>query len=259
MFQPTDHNVDLSEEEFRLLRDFIHERFGLFFDDNQRASLRTRLAGRLSGLDLVSFEDYYHYLRFGPQRTEEQQRMVTHLTNNETYFYRDPYQLQAFAREILPALAESNRAERRLRLLSAGCSTGEEAYTLAALVRESGLFEGWDVEIVGSDSFKGAVRSAVKRLRVTHQPVGLIIDHHYHAWVMTGFEASADPKVDSSFVVQAVYIMGPLYPRPQQSNGLDPPPDTRLTRRELAHYLNTYIDHLKPNGPWEGKYVTIQP
>ena len=79
MFQPTEHNVDLSEEEFRLLRDFIHERFGLFFDDNQRASLRTRLSGRLASLDLLSFEDYYHYLRFGPQRVQELQRMVTHL------------------------------------------------------------------------------------------------------------------------------------------------------------------------------------
>ncbi len=117
----------------------------------------------------------------------------------------------------------------------------------------------YNYRIVGSVSFKNAIRSAVKRLRTTGQPVGLIIDHHYHAWVMTGFDATADPEVDSSFVVEAVYIMGPLYPRPRQSNGLDPPPDTRLTRQELGHYLNTYIDHLKPNSPWEGKYVTIQP
>ena len=127
---------------------------------------------------------------------------------------------------------------------------------VAALHHFGGLY---NYEIVGSESFKSALRSSIKRLRTTGQPVGLIIDHHYHAWVMTGFEASADPKVDSSFVVKAVYIMGPLYPRPRQSNGLDPPPDSRLTRRELGHYLNTYIDHLKPNSPLEGKYVTIQP
>jgi len=75
VFQPTDHNVDLSEEEFRLLRDLVHERFGLFFDDNQRSSLRSRLTGRLASLDLHSFEDYYHYLRFGPQRGEELQQL----------------------------------------------------------------------------------------------------------------------------------------------------------------------------------------
>jgi hypothetical protein len=114
-------------------------------------------------------------------------------------------------------------------------------------------------KIVGSVSFKNALRGAVDRLRATGEPVGLIIDHHYHAWVMTGFDATADPARGNDFEVTAVYIMGPLYPRPRQSNGLDPAPDTRLTRNELKKYLNTYIDAIKPHGPWEGKYVTIQP
>lgn len=154
MFQPTDHNVDLSEEEFRLLRDLIHDRFGLFFDDNQRSSLRSRLTGRLATLDLSSFEDYYHYLRFGPQRAEELQRMVTHLTNNETYFYREMPQLQVFAETVLRELKEvkTSAGQRSLRVLSAGCSTGEEAYTLAMMVYDSGqFFWSWDVQVIGMD------------------------------------------------------------------------------------------------------------
>ena len=154
MFQPTDHNVDLSEEEFRLLRDLIHERFGLFFDDNQRGSLRSRLTGRLATLDLDSFEDYYHYLRFGPQRAEELQQMVTHLTNNETYFYREMPQLQVFAETVLREVkeAKTSNGQRSLRVLSAGCSTGEEAYTLAMMVYDSGqFFWGWDVQVIGMD------------------------------------------------------------------------------------------------------------
>ena len=154
MFQPTDHNVDLSEEEFRLLRDLIHERFGLFFDDNQRGSLRSRLTGRLATLDLGSFEDYYHYLRFGPERAEELQRMVTHLTNNETYFYREMPQLQVFAETVLRAVKEvkTSNGQRTLRILSAGCSTGEEAYTLAMIVYDSGqFFWSWDVQVIGMD------------------------------------------------------------------------------------------------------------
>jgi chemotaxis protein methyltransferase CheR len=95
LFRPSDHDAELSEEEFRLLREFIHERFGLFFEENQRASLRSRLAGRLSGLGLSSFEDYYRYLRFGPQRVEEEARMISHLTNNETYFFREDYQINS--------------------------------------------------------------------------------------------------------------------------------------------------------------------
>ena len=163
MFQPTDHNVDLSEEEFRLLRDLIHERFGLFFDDNQRASLRTRLAGRLATLDLLSFEDYYHYLRFGPQRGDELQRMVTHLTNNETYFYREAPQLHVFAEIVLREIkdAKSGGANRTLRVLSAGCSTGEEAYTLAMMIYDSGqFFWNWDVQVIGMDVDQVALEKA---------------------------------------------------------------------------------------------------
>ena len=163
MFQPTDHNVDLSEEEFRLLRDLIHERFGLFFDDNQRASLRTRLAGRLATLDLLSFEDYYHYLRFGPQRGDELQRMVTHLTNNETYFYREMPQLQVFAETVLREIKEAKASgpDRTLRVLSAGCSTGEEAYTLAMMIYDSGqFFWNWDVQVIGMDVDQVALEKA---------------------------------------------------------------------------------------------------
>jgi len=156
VYHPSDHDVDLSEEEFRLLRDFIHERFGLYFEDGQRASLRSRLVGRLASLDLMSFEDYYHYLRFGPQRPEELERMVSHLTNTEPYFFREMPQLQVFADHVLRSLKERKLTEasprRTLRVLSAGCSTGEEAHTLAMIVYDSGqFFWNWDVQVVGVD------------------------------------------------------------------------------------------------------------
>jgi chemotaxis protein methyltransferase CheR len=154
MFHPSDHNVELSEEEFRLLRDFIHEHFGLFFDDGQRGSLRSRLAGRLASLGLASFEDYYHYLRFGPQHIEERDRMATHLTNNETYFYREMPQLQVFTDAVLKSLKDRKtaRGDRTIGVLSAGCSSGEEPYTLAMILYDSGLFFwNWDVQVTGMD------------------------------------------------------------------------------------------------------------
>jgi chemotaxis protein methyltransferase CheR len=163
MFHPSDHDTALSEEEFRLLRDFIHERFGIYFEDNQRASLRSRLVGRLASLDLVSFEEYYQYLRFGPQRAEERERMVSHLTNNETYFYRESTQLQVFAEHILRQIKERKAAEgsRTLRILSAGCSSGEEAHTIAMIVYDSGqFFWGWEVQITGMDVDPAALEKA---------------------------------------------------------------------------------------------------
>ena len=159
--------MDLTEEEFRLLRDFVHERFGLFFDDGQRSSLRSRLEGRLASLDLLSFEDYYHYLRFGPQSAEEVGRMISHLTNNETYFFREAPQLQVFADPVLRDIKERKAAtgDRALRVLSAGCSSGEEVHTLGMIIHDSGqFFWSWDVQVHGMDVDAAAVEKARRGL-----------------------------------------------------------------------------------------------
>jgi chemotaxis protein methyltransferase CheR len=154
MWEAPDREIELSEEEFRLLRDFLHETFGLYFDDRARSVLRSRLLGRLASLELRSFEDYYHYLRFGPQRAQELESMVSHLTNNETYFYRETTQLKVFAENVLRSLKERKTAtgDRRLRVVSAGCSTGEEALSLAMILFDSGqFFWNWDLQVVGID------------------------------------------------------------------------------------------------------------
>ena len=165
-----DHDAELSEEEFRLLRDFVHERFGLYFDESQRGSLRSRLAPRLALLGLLSFEDYYRYLRFAPERSEEQQRMVSHLTNNETYFFREQPQLTVFATHVLRAIKDlkARTGEKRLHALSAGCSTGEEPLTLGMILFDSGqFFWGWDVRVTGLDVDEAALEKA--RRGVYHQ------------------------------------------------------------------------------------------
>jgi chemotaxis protein methyltransferase CheR len=157
-----DHGAELSEEEFRLLRDFVHERFGLYFDESQRTSLRSRLAPRLALLGLASFEEYHRHLRFAPERAEEEQRMVSHLTNNETYFFREQPQL-GFSTHVLRAIKErkAGSGEKHLHALSAGCSTGEEPLTLGMILFDSGqFFWGWDVRVTGLDVDGAALEKA---------------------------------------------------------------------------------------------------
>jgi chemotaxis protein methyltransferase CheR len=141
----------MSEEEFRLLRDLVHVHCGIYFREDMKYLLARRLAPRLAALGLRGFDEYYRHLRFDPGADGELDAATDLLTTNETYFFRAPLQLRAFAREILPTAAKELAPIRRLRILSAGCSTGEEPYTLAVIVKDSGLFEGWDVEIVGAD------------------------------------------------------------------------------------------------------------
>ncbi|MBN2194330.1 MAG: protein-glutamate O-methyltransferase CheR [Polyangiaceae bacterium] len=150
----------LRAEEFRLLRDLVNERFGLHFDDEAVLSFERRLGERVIALDLAGFEDYYSYLRFNPNGAAELEETVEALTTNETYFFRQEYQLRCFRNEVLSRLADENRVRRRLAIWSAGCSTGEEAYTIAMLVHESGLFSGWDVRVVGSDISRRSIAIA---------------------------------------------------------------------------------------------------
>ena len=141
----------LQEQTFRLVRERFHERFGLWFHDDLRFLLELRLGPRLALLGLRDFDAYQRFLRLDPRGPAELFDAVEVLTTNETYFYREPEQLRAFELELLPVLQRERSEARRLRLLSAGCSTGEEVYTLAALLLDSGRFEGWDLEVLGVD------------------------------------------------------------------------------------------------------------
>jgi chemotaxis protein methyltransferase CheR len=145
--------IEMSEEEFRLIRDVIHGHCGLFFDGDTKYLLEKRLAKRLPLHQLQGFKDYYHFLKYDRKKDQELSDLMDVLTTNETYFFREAFQLKALTDEILPELKEvkQERGEKTLRIWSAGCSTGEEPYTIAMLVLEMDCFRGWRVEIVGTD------------------------------------------------------------------------------------------------------------
>lgn len=150
----------LRADEYRLIRDLVSERLGIWFGPDSRLSLERRLRERLTVRGLSSYGDYYQLLKYSPLAHEEWEEASELLTTHETYFFREDYQLRAFKNELLPMLAERGKQRRRLQVWSAGCSTGEEAYTIAMLVLESGLFEGWEVRVYGSDLSKKCIAAA---------------------------------------------------------------------------------------------------
>lgn len=155
--------IPLPDDIFRLLRDFIHGYCGIYFDDGSRYLLERRLSRRLEQHRFKSFEEYYRYLRYDRKREEELTVLIDNLTTNETYFFRENPQLRAFAEEILPELRETLAERKVLRIWSAGCSTGEEPYTIAMLLIESGnWWRDWQVEILGSDINQRVLHTARK-------------------------------------------------------------------------------------------------
>ena len=143
--------IPLEEDVFRLLRELIRDYCGIYFDDDMRYLIEKRLSRRVKYHHFNKFRDYFRYLLYDRNRDEELASIVDILTVNETYFFREQNQLKTFSEEVLPELKLANREGKRLRIWSAGCSTGEEPYTIAMLILEKGLLYNWDIEIVGSD------------------------------------------------------------------------------------------------------------
>lgn len=150
----------LRADDFRLLRDLINDHAGLNFDEDALYLFERRLAERVGVLELAGFDEYYKYLRFNSRGKTELDEAIERLTTKETYFFRQEYQLRSFETELLPRLAEENSERGTLNIWSAGCSTGEEVYTIAILVVRSGLFHGWTVRVIGSDISKRNVTTA---------------------------------------------------------------------------------------------------
>jgi len=124
--------IPLEEDVFRLLRDLIRDYCGIYFDDDMRYLLEKRLSRRVKHHHFNKFRDYFRYLLYDKNRDEELISIVDILTVNETYFFREQNQLKTFSEEILPELRETNKDKRKLRIWSAGCSTGEEIYNCYA-------------------------------------------------------------------------------------------------------------------------------
>jgi len=156
--------VTITDEEFKQLRDFIYDQSGIYIADNRKYLVENRLAGRLKELNLKSYNEYYYFLRYDSGRRQELNRLFESVTTNETSFYRNPPQLRVFQTKVLPDILEEQRKKgnKRLNIWSAGCSTGEEPYTLAMIILETLRNEtaSWKIKITANDLSEAVLQSA---------------------------------------------------------------------------------------------------
>jgi hypothetical protein len=120
-------------------------------------------------------------------------------------------------------------------------------------------YGGGDYRVVTSTNLGLLLRYAARRNRLTGKPVGLLVARGGHAWVMTGFRATADPALTGSYQLVSIRTMGPLWPKQQYRNGYyDSPPGTSFRMDRMAALYGRYYDELGWT-PWTGKYVIISP
>jgi len=152
----TEHVLDM--EELERLSEFLYRHTGMLFGHAKRYYIERRVADRMASTGSSDFASYFSVLRSDPR---EREALINAFTVNETYFYREEHQLTCLSRDLLPDLITTRRPGDKIRIWSAPCSTGEEAYSIAIWLLENWrMVDAYNVEIVGSDIDTRALQDA---------------------------------------------------------------------------------------------------
>ncbi len=179
-FSLKDNVAALSTKEFDRLSLFVYDQCGIKMPPVKKTMLETRLRKRLKSYGFNSFTEYMDFL-FSPKGiSEELIQMIDVVTTNKTDFFREPAQFTFLTQKALPILINTNEVgiRQKLKIWSAGCSTGEEPYTLAIVLSEFGnTFPGFNFSILASDISTRVLQAAAKAVydieRIANIPLEL--------------------------------------------------------------------------------------
>jgi len=178
---------DLAAEEFHLFQALVVRESGIHLGAKNRAMLVSRLWKRLRALELNSFSSYYRRVKADPQ---EMVLMLDCICTNETHFFREPAAFDCLRNRVFPewvADADAGKRSRRLRIWSAACSTGEEAYSLAMMMLT--YFPpsaGWNVEVLGTDLSTKVLARASAAIWPVEKISGVPVDYQ-RRFLLKGF------------------------------------------------------------------------
>lgn len=239
----------LSDEELALFNELFSSRFGLYFPEHKKGILESRLWPRLRANRLRRFLDYYLLLQYDFQR--ELDPLTQALTNNESYFFRETSQFEALL-DSVSSLRESS-GQNELRFLSAGCSAGEEPYTLNLFLRGYGGVAGatgqWQIDAIDLDSQRlRQARHATYRRSSLRTLEESQIDRFFHRHGPESFELRANHRNRIEFASANILDLQPF----ARSGAYD----TVFCRNVLIYFseaaLKKVIDHfarlVRPGG-----------
>lgn len=144
-----DREFPMTDEDFSFIRQLAKSHTGIELGEHKKEMIYSRIVRRIRALNLASFGEYCSYL---DQHTDgELTPFINAITTNLTSFFREPHHFEFLARTALPDIFKRNAASKRLRIWSAGCSTGEEPYSIAITLQQFAGMERWDARILATD------------------------------------------------------------------------------------------------------------
>jgi chemotaxis protein methyltransferase CheR len=193
----------------------IAEYTGIFIREQDKDSLAKKILCRMQDLKLASPEEYYKLLMAKDLKSrQEWEIFFSLLTNNESYFFRDEQQIKLLRDRIFPELIDRNQNTKTLRICSSGCSTGEEPYSLAILMKEliPDLWQ-WNVTILGIDIDRHALTEAKKGIygSWSFRGVSQSIQQQYFQMINDRYHLS--PEIKNMVQFQSVNLVRDVFPQ----------------------------------------------
>ncbi len=243
---------DLSDEEFFLFQELIYAETGISLSDKKKRLVVARLSKRLRALNLNNFTEYYAYLKDNPERELELGNLINRITTNKTDFFRERHHFDFLRQEILPQIikAGTSSGARRLRIWSAGCSSGEEPYSIAMTVDDAFQGQrGWDIKILATDLDTDILKKAAAGCYPTQTIAPIPKEYLLRFFVRNGSEYELVPRIKSMVVFRRLNLMSPLFP-------MKKPFDVIFCRNVIIYFdaptkltlMNKFAHHLSQGG-----------
>ena len=186
--------LDFTDRDFDFIRDLVAKCAGISLNTGKRELVYSRLARRVKDRGLQTFRDYCDLLRTGD--TDELNRCINALTTNVTAFFREDHHFEYLGATVVPEIMQrvGRTGARRLRVWSAGCSSGEEPYSIEMTLRDHPVLDSWDVRILATDLDSNMLERARTGIYRTEQIEKVSIARRQR-WFMRGEEGSGRVKI----------------------------------------------------------------
>ena len=182
----------MTDAEFMRLSRFINEGYGIKLPENKKVMVQARLQKRLRELDLSSYSEYFEIILGNGSDPGEMIRMIDIITTNKTDFFREPAHFNYLQQTLLPEYVRNGERQLPLKIWSAGCSSGEEPYSIAMCVYEFGrTSKGLDFRILGTDLSTRVLKKAQNAV-YTYQKTADIPSHLKNKYLLKARDAQAD-------------------------------------------------------------------
>jgi chemotaxis protein methyltransferase CheR len=204
-------DIQLGDQEFNFIRTVVEKNAGIILNISKRQLVQGRLARRVRELGLRTFAEYCEMVRNGGP--EELVGLINAITTNVTSFFREIHHFETLASLMLPEAMQRNERSHRMRIWSAGCSSGEEPYSIAMTAAETlAGTRGWDFKILATDIDSEILNTAARGVYPADRLQG-VSDERRNRWFVSGTGAAAGqvrvkPELQTMITFRTLNLMG---------------------------------------------------